>query len=48
MMEVFILILVVAGALFAIGSGIWVAIALVGNLTKNRDVPAAQRQKISD
>ena len=44
MMEIFIIAIVVTGSLFVIGSGVWVAIALVKNLSASRDVPAAKAQ----
>jgi hypothetical protein len=37
-MEIIILVLVVLGALFAIASGVWVAIALINAITGPRDV----------
>jgi hypothetical protein len=43
-MEVVILVLVVIGALFAIVSGVWVAIALISAIFGRRAVPAAPHQ----
>ncbi len=43
-MEVVILVLVVIAALFAIVSGVWVAIALISAISGRRAVPAAPRQ----
>ncbi len=43
-MEVVILVLVIIGALFAIISGVWVAIALISAIFGHRAVPAAPRQ----
>ena len=43
-MEVVILVLVVTGALFAIASGVWVAIALVNAISTHRRVSEARRQ----
>lgn len=41
-MEVVILVLMVIGILFAIASGVWVAIALVSAITAHRHPPAAR------
>ncbi|UCE47866.1 MAG: hypothetical protein JSW47_19985 [Phycisphaerales bacterium] len=38
-MKVFLLALVVAGALFVIASGIWVAFALAGVISSRRSTP---------
>ena len=43
-MEVVILVLMVIGILFAIASGVWVAIALVSAITAHRRPPAARLQ----
>ena len=43
-MEIIILVLVVLGALFAIASGVWVAIALISAITGRRALPAAPHQ----
>jgi uncharacterized membrane protein YuzA (DUF378 family) len=43
-MEVVILVLVVIGALFAIVSGVWVAIALISAISGRRAVSTAPRQ----
>jgi len=43
-MEVVILVLVVIGILFAIASGIWVAIALVSAVSARRRMAAGQLQ----
>ena len=50
-MEVVILVLVVIGVLFAVASGVWVAIALVRAISKRPTVPAARcraNEKSSD
>jgi len=43
-MEVVILLLVIIGALFAVASGVWVAIALISAITGRRALPAAPHQ----
>ena len=43
-MEVIIFVLVVIAALFAIVSGVWVAIALISAISGRRAVPSAPRQ----
>jgi len=43
-MEVVIVVLVVIGALFAIASGVWVAIALISAISGHRAEPSAPRQ----
>jgi uncharacterized membrane protein len=43
-MGVVILVLVVIGALFAIASGVWVAVALVSAISTHRRISEAQRQ----
>ncbi len=43
-MEVVILVLVVIGALFAIVSGVWVAIALISAISTHQVVPTARCQ----
>ena len=43
-MGLIILVLVVVGILFAIVSGIWVAIALIGAISTHRAVSAARCQ----
>lgn len=43
-MEIVILVLVVIGALFAIASGVWVAIALINAITGPRAVSSAPPQ----
>ena len=43
-MEIVILALVVIAALFAICSGVWVATALVGAISRNRTAQTAQGQ----
>ena len=43
-MEAAILVLVIIGVLFAIASGVWVAIALVGAISNHRVVPAPRSQ----
>jgi len=43
-MGLVILVLVVIGALLAIASGVWVAVALVGAISVNRAVPEARCQ----
>ena len=43
-MKVVILVLVVIAALFAIGSGVWVATALVRAISRNRGTQTTCRQ----
>jgi len=43
-MEVVILVFVVIGALFAVASGVWVAIALVSAISTHRRVPETRRR----
>lgn len=43
-MEIVILVLVVIGALFAIASGVWVAIALINAITGPRAISSAPPQ----
>ena len=43
-MQVLILVLVVIGALIAISSGIWVAIALIGAISSRTTIASPQRK----
>ena len=47
-MGVVIFVIVVIAALFAIGSGIWVATALVRAISRNRTVQTKSQQSQSD
>jgi len=47
-MKILVIVLVIVGALFAIASGIWVAIALVNVISERRAAPESESHVVQD